>query len=951
MSIHASNTTNKTKKTILALTISAALAAGHGAAFAGQSAGNFNLISASAQAINSPAIRGEIADPNGQFVQGAIIRLQGTNRETTTDRQGRFRFDGLDVGDYQLVVDYLGFENQLIDAQVSAQGGQFISLTLEQPQQDAAIERIQIVGGRGGQARALNAQRAADNIKSVVSSDYLGRFPDNNVAESMQRLPGASIQRDQGEGKYVNVRGAPLEFSNVSIDGVVLPSPDSGTRAIDLDTIPADVISALELTKAITPDMDADAIAGNINIVTQGALDSRGRVLRAHLGLGENEKGGGSAYRGGVTFGDRIGSQDNLGVLFSVNHSETNRVTDNIEHEWVLQDNGEYIPETTEFKDYEVKRSRTGATGRVDFRPTDNTNLYLSHTYSRFEDSEMRDTVEVSWDRFTPDSNSVTGVSGRTTFDKELRNRTFVNTINSTVFGGRHHFDNATIDFSAAYSTAGQKYPDRDYLIYRETSRPAMAYDFSNPDLPTFEILDGDNNVVQDNFDFPLEDYAFRRYERRFGESDETEQAYTVNLSLPTTWGNAYVTNKFGAKIRLKEKSNDEFRFRNGEGEGAPDFADIVIGTRSQPFDGFYNNGFKLVRNFADLYGSVFENEDYQLRTAASVTSDYQAEEDTYAAYAMTTMEWEQTTVLLGVRAERTETSGRANEFDEDTEQAVPVFESNAYTKLFPSAHLRHELDNGVILRAAYSTGLSRPNFEDLVPYFIVEDRASGRGTLDIGNTDLNPTYAHNFDLMAEYYIEPLGLISAGLFYKDLTDPIFKARSTVQEGEFAGFNLVRPENGESGKLYGFEVNWQQSLNFLPGAWSGLGFIANYTYTDSEADLPFGIGTTQLAGTSKHTYNLGLQYDTQRFSSQLAYNYRSEYVDAFDTADPSLNVFWDERGTLDFSASFAVNENFSVFAEATNLTDSKAIRFQGERSRVYEHEQFGRAYMVGVRANF
>lgn len=938
-------------KTLIALTVSAVLAGATFSATAGQSSQPLSLISASAQTINSQAIRGEIADPRGQFVSGAIVRLVGTNRETTTDRQGRFRFDGLEAGDYQLTIDYLGYENQQIDAQVSAQGGQFITISLEALQAEEGMERIQVFGGRGAQARALNAQRAADNITSVVSSDYLGRFPDNNVAESMQRLPGAAIQRDQGEGKYVNVRGAPLEFSNVSIDGVVLPSPDGGTRAIDLDTIPADVISALELTKAITPDMDADAIAGNINIVTQGALDSRGRILRGHVALGENEKGSGNAYRGGLTLGDRIGGRDDLGVLFSVNHSETNRVTDNIEHTWVLQDNGAYIPETTEFKDYEVKRIRTGATGRVDFRPSDNTHVYLSHTYSRFEDNEYRDTIEISWDRFTPESNSVTGVSGRTTFDNEIRHRTFINRINSTVLGGRHHFDNATLEFSAAYSTASQDYPDRDYLVYRETSRPAMAYDFTDTDLPSFAILDGDNNVVQEDFDFPLDSYAFRRYERRFGGSDETEQAYALDLSIPSQWGNAYVTHKVGAKLRLKNKESDEDRIRNGEGVGAPDYADVVIDKRSAPFDGFYNNGLKMQRNFVDLYAPIFENEDYLVRTAASITGDYTAEEDTYAAYAMSKVEWDQTTLLYGVRVEHTRTSGQAAEFDDDTETATPVSASNDYTKVFPSAHLRHELDNGVILRAAYSTGLSRPNFADLVPYFIIEDRASGRGSLDIGNTELNPTYAHNFDLMAEYYIEPLGLISAGVFYKDLSDPIFKARSTVTDGPFEGFTMVRPENGSSGELYGFEVNWQQSLTFLPGAWSGLGFLVNYTYTDSSAELPFGIGSTQLAGTSKHTYNLGLQYDTERFSSQLAYNYRSEYVDAFDTADPSLNVFWDGRGTLDFTASYRVSDNFTVFAEATNLTDSKAVRYQGERSRVYEHEQFGRAYMVGVRANF
>lgn len=944
---------NRKHKSLLAITISAILTGTTLPAVADQSSDNVSLIAASEEAINSPAIRGEIADPRGQFVAGAIIRLAGTNRETVTDRHGRFRFDGLEAGQYQISVDYLGFENQLVNAEVTTNGGKFLVLELQQADsaEQNMMEHIQVVGGREGQARALNAQRSADSIRSVVSSDYLGRFPDDNVAESMQRLPGASIQRDQGEGKYVNVRGAPLEFSNVSVDGVVLPSPDSGTRAIDLDTIPADVISSLELTKAITPDMDADAIAGNINIITQGALDSRSRIMRGHLALGENEKGSGDAYRAGVTFGDRIGDSDNLGVLLSLNHSETNRVTDNVEHSWVLQDNDEYIPETTEFKDYEVKRKRSGATARVDFRPSENTHMYASHTYSRFEDDEYRDTMEISWDDLTPESTSVSGVSGESTFDNELRHRTIVNTINSSVVGLRHHMESMTLDASAAYSSGRQSYPNRDYFIYRNNNRPAMAYDFSDSDLPRFEILDDNGDVAQSDLNFPAEDFGFRRYERRMRSSEETEQAYTLNLTIPSNWGNAYVTNKIGAKARLKRKDNEESRMRNSTGANAPDYADVLIDKTSRPFDGFYNKGRKMVRDYAGIYAPVLEDDDYKQRVAKSATSDFVADEDIYSAYAMSTLEWEQTTLLAGVRVEHTENSGWANEFDDDTETVTEVNSDNSYTNVFPSLHLRHELDNGVILRAAYSTGVNRPNFEDLVPYFIVEDRVSGRGDLDIGNPELEATYAHNFDLMAEYYIEPVGLISAGAFYKDLSDPIFKARSTVEGGEYDGFSLERPENGRSGELYGLELNWQQTLSFLPGAWSGLGFSANYTFSESEAELPFGIGKTDLAGTSRHTYNLALQYDTERFSSQLAYNYRSEYVDSFDTSDPALNIWWDGRGTLDFTASFNVNEQFVVFAEATNLTDSKAIRYQGERSRVYEHEQFGRAVMAGVRANF
>ncbi len=904
-----------------------------------------------AQSINSPAVRGQVEDHLGRYVQGALIRVDGLNREVATDRQGRFRLEGLAAGTYQVSVSYLGYEPVNTSAVVSASAGQELSITLRPLSAEQNIESMLVLGVRDGQMRALNSQRAADNIKSVVSADYLGRFPDNNVAEAMQRMPGASIQRDQGEGKYVNVRGAPLEYANVSIDGVVLPSPDGSTRAIDLDTIPADVISALELTKAITPSMDADAIAGNINIVTQGALDARGRVLRGNVSSGRNQKGGGDAYRAGITYGDRFGSNQNMGFLFSANHSETNRVTDNVEHSWFQRADGVFLVEETEFKDYEVKRIRSGLSARFDMRPSDTSHVFLSHNYSRFEDNEFRDTIGITWERHTPESNSTSGVAGRATFDNELRHRTFVNRINSTQLGGSTLFDAVELDYSLAYSTASQKYPDRDYLIYRERTRPAMAYDFSNPDLPLFQILDASGAVVREDFNFPAADYNFRRYERRFGESEDKELAFSTDARIPAQYGDVYATMQFGLKGRLKEKFSDEDRMRNGDGNNAPSFAQIAIDRQSTPFGGFYNNGPKFVRNFVDLYSGVLEDEDYLPRVAASITSDYKATEDTYAVYGMQTLEWSDTRLLWGLRAERTSNSGTANEFDDETEQATEVRESNSYTKLFPSAHLRHELENGVILRASYSTALSRPNFEDLVPYFIIEDRSTGRGSVDIGNTRLKPTYSHNFDLMAEYYIEPMGLISAGLFYKDLSDPIFKSRSTFVGGQFDGFDMVRPENGSSGSIRGFELNWQQGLDFLPGLWSGLGFITNYTHTRSSAELPFGIGKTELAGTSRHTYNAALQYDTDRLSTQLAYNYRSDYIDSFNTSDPGLNVFWDARSTLDLTASFRVTDNVTTFVEANNLTDTKAVRFQGERTRVYEHEQFGRAWQAGVRVNF
>jgi len=897
-----------------------------------------------AKVLQTPSIAGQLSNDRQQFLRGAMIRLVGTNREAVTDATGRFRIDQLADGDYQLEVNYLGYGKQVVAVQIRQQQGQTLRLTLV-PQKN--LEVIRVSGQREGQARALNVQRAADNIKSVVSSDYLGRFPDANVAESVQRLAGISIQRDQGEGRYVNVRGAPLEFANVTVDGVVMPSPNGSTRAIDLDTIPSDVISTLEVTKALTPDLDADAIAGNINIVTQGALDSQQPFVRGSLAAGRNQKGSGDVRSGSLTLGQQF-AEGKAGVLLSGSHSSTERVTDNVEHTWSKQSNGQYLPTTTEFKDYELTRTRSGLSARFDWRPSDLHRLYLAQHYSRFEDDEYRDTMTLELERFTATSTSEKGVAGRATFAKELRHRTVEKTIKSSQFGGQSLVHDWQFDYSAAYSSATEAYPNRNYLIFRESTRPQLAFDFSNPDLPVYQVLDSKGAVIRGDFNFPLNQYAFRRYERRFGEAEETEQAYSFDASHVGAIGQIESRWKLGVKARLKDKTNDEDRKRNAVGTGGPAFSAVVRDKQSLPFGGTYNNGPKLRTDFIDAYSSIYENAQYLPLVPASTTTDFKASEDILALYAMNTLSWDSTTVVLGGRLEQTATEGSAAQFDNTTGLAVPKVADNDYLKFFPSAHLRYELDNGVILRSAYSTGLNRPNFADLAPYFIVEERSSGGGgSISIGNSELKATYAHNLDVLAEYYLEPLGHLAAGVFYKKLNDPIFKARSTQTSGEFTGFQMTRPENGDSGRLYGVELNWQQTIAALPG----FGVMLNYTLAESSADLPFGIGKTDLPGTSRHTYNAAINYDNYGVSAQLAYNLRTEYVDALDTSDPGLNIFWDKRGTLDFSTSYKLTPQLSVFAEATNLTDSKAIRYQGSRTRVFEHEQFGRAWQVGVRGNF
>jgi TonB-dependent receptor len=220
---------------------------------------------------------------------------------------------------------------------------------------------------------------------------------------------------------------------------------------------------------------------------------------------------------------------------------------------------------------------------------------------------------------------------------------------------------------------------------------------------------------------------------------------------------------------------------------------------------------------------------------------------------------------------------------------------------------------------------------------------------VELGNPDLDATYSHNIDLMADYYLRPFGVVSAGVFYKRLSDVIFDVTGN-RPFEGQEWRVTEPENGDKGRVYGVELNWQQGLTFLPSAFGNLGVFANYTYTDSKADLPLGFGTVQLPGQSDHTLNAGLYYEDDRFDTRLAYNYRSKFIDSVSLDGRGFDIFWDERAQLDLTASVRINESFQIFGEASNLTDTRQNRFSGVRNRVYEREGFGRVFLVGLRMN-
>lgn len=930
---------------LMALAVAAALCA-TGAAHAQES----SLSTASVAEVRAQGSEGIVFGHVRETVRGASLpgaRVTIDGRETASASDGSFRIGGLAPGRYTLVVDYLGYDRASAEVVVTQGSGARVEVTLVSTlAADSVMDRIEVRATRDAQALALNQQRASTNYKNVVSSDLLGRFPDINIAESTQRIPGVSIERDQGEGRYVSVRGAPLEFTSVSVDGVQIAAPNPGQRAVELDTIPPDAIAALEVTKALTPDMDGDAIAGQINLVTQSALDREGLILRGSLGLGRFELGDGDNHRANATIGNRFGADGNLGAILTVSGSRSGRYTDNVEAEFGAIGGGEFAPEVIEIKDYEGERTRLGLTARFDARLDENNLLYLIGSASRFRDNEFRNTFVIELDRFQDGANEVGGVAGRATFDKELRERIQEQSIQTLNLGGEHWLGDWSANWQTSFSRGEFDIPTRQQFIYRSTLRPPLRYDYSNPDFPTFTVLNTDGSVRQEGINLPEDLYAFRRYNQRFEDAVEDEFALRLDLGRSQDFIGDSGQIQFGVRARLRDKSSNDDRNRRNGGD-APEYSTTLCPRVSNNF-GRFEFGRVFCNDVFERYGEALRSERFGPLVEASIVSDYEASEDIYAGYVRLDAEWDRLTMVTGLRYERTENESQAFLFNADTEEATPLEVSRNYVKFLPSLHFRYELGEDTILRTSYSTGLSRPNFPAIVPRIVISDDDR---QVEAGNPGLKATYSQNLDFSVEHYLRPLGLVSAALFYKRLDDPIFVAQTEVEGGTFDGLRLTQPNNGDSGRIYGAELSWQQTFDFLPGAWNGLGVYANYTFADSRAELPFGIGSTDLPGTSRHNYNLAVFYEKAGFNARLAYNHRSKYIQAFNVAEPELNIFWDDRSVLDFTTSYQFTRNWQVFGEVNNITDTKQRRFQGSANRVLELEQFGRYWLVGARFEF
>lgn len=899
-------------------------------------------------------IAGIILDEqSGLTITGAAIRIPALERETLSDRTGRFLLPSVPEGRHTLTVRYLGYAP--VTREVEVTRGATVRLEIRITPRTTELGQMVITETRSGQAAALAQQQNAANVTNVIAADQIGRFPDANIGDALKRVPGVTVALDQGEARFGSIRGTEPRFNTVMVNGERVPSAEAEVREVQLDLIPADMVQAIEVNKTLTPEMDADAIGGAVNVVTRAA--PAGFRLNTTVGSGYNfirDKPVlvGSAVAGNRFFGDR------LGAIVSASYYDQRFGSDNKEAVWNLDANDQAYIEEFDLRRYDVQRTRRSISGSFDYKLGQNSSVMYRAIYNSRDDWENRFRARYVMDE--PDANGVQvaeirrQTKGGGPGDRLKNARLEDQRTQSHQLSGEHLLANfATLTWSGSLSRASETRPDERYIEWRRTNA-SLQSDYSDEQNPQFTPLDP-AFVAPSNF-------TFRRIEVLDSYTKDEDLNGRVDLLLP--FRNARSNVKVGLRYRDKDKLRNN-RFDRAAPVNAANFASLTTGenrdyTVSDNLAGNYAYGVFSTPAYLgslDIYNPAqFTLQDQPGEYAAG---NFDATERITAGYAQLEQQLSPAvSVIAGVRVENTSVDYRGFEYDLDTDAVSPTEGSRSYTDVLPSVNLRWDVDARTVVRAAWTNTLARPNYFDLVPY---REISLDDNELATGNPNLKTTRSMNLDLMVERYYENVGLVSGGVFYKDISDFIFNFTEFTAVDPVTGqtFNRIsQPRNGAAASLLGFEVAVQRQLDFLPGAFRYLGVYANYTFNESsvsglgiagrdESDLP-------LLGTAKHSGNLSLSWDAPRANARIAFNYQSESLDAGEggyNEEAFFDRWADRRLDIDFNAGATLRQGVRYFLEVNNLNNRPLRFYQGTRGRLMQDEFYGRRIQTGFKIDF
>jgi TonB-dependent receptor len=808
-----------------------------------------------------------------------------------------------------------------------------------------------------GQALSLNRQKTADQIISVSTNEEIMALPNANTADAFSRLPGVSLQRHEGEGSSVQVRGIDANLNNVTLNGAHMggKSEDSpgGDRRVYLDGLPAGLVGAVQLNKTLTPDMDADAIGASLAIESLSADAAPG--LRVNYSYGRSDLQQAPLWLGSASYGKRWDSNTALFVGFTADHNS--RVYDDNEPSYtrikLATGDSATLPVGTSAREYWTDRLRQGGTVRFDWRPTENTTLALTGLVSNFHDyaTRYRQDHTLSASSVTPlDSLHGTAAAGMAaTSNVQKRSPTD----RTRMFGARGAtlFGANVLDYNATYSFDQYRRVDTRDLTFQQKGL-AGAYDWSQPLYPTITPA----GTYSDPSKFAFKSLKVSNPEDAKGN----DYAASANFTIPFLTGNYASTLKIGGKFRYEDKSYDPNILNYLVAPGQTFTLANVLGSFTNPdhYGGHYPIAMSPDQNASEAFINnnpvLIVDPNTVLAAKLATFTGHEQIESEYASYGL---DVDKAHFLFGARAEETTTSynsfGAVQGPNKTITGTQPLSGGRSYVNVFPNAQMRYAVDDETNLRVGVTTSMARPLYSDLAPTVSVTSGAAPTdpNAITAGNPNLKPMTAVNEDVMLEHFLPSVGLASIGVFAKQISNYIYAQNFTYVGAPYDGYNGTRPTNAKTGTLSGIEAAWQQRFTFLPSGLDGLGLDANGTWTQSHTSTP-ARASMNLPRQAKWNYNIAATYaGGDRITARVTTQYNGAYIYKVGDGTPnpaSGDTYMMAHTQVDASLNVALTRETELVLQGLNLNDAPFGYYVGTTRTYIQRELYGRTATVAVR---
>lgn len=904
------------------------------------------------------AIAGTVTDQTGAVLQGAQITLASPALIDSTNEQGRYYINDLAPGSYSVTISYVGLAPYT--ATVTVLDGQTAKADahLHIPNEKQAV--VVTASRASAEAEALNVERASDNLVQVMPTEIITSLPNANLADALGRLPSVTLERDEGEGKYVQVRSTEPRLTNTTVDGVNLPSEEPGVRQIKFDAIPASLVDSVQISKTLQANMEGDGIGGSVNLVTKTATDLPTMEITSVGGYTPIIHGRGNTAQT-ATFGRRFGINKKFGVILGGSYDWEGRGIDDIEPVPDVN-NGATWFDGMDLREYQYFRSRYGFAGSTDYRIRNGSNVYARFLYSDFKNYGDR------WDYSLLDNTSNVSLlnpgnqGGVPSYNGQLRNPDIQ--VGSLILGGDHVLDTTWYTWEA--NVGRSSYGHSPYSTASFDSTLGSSNCQFSPGATKDQYLPQWNQAcfaeIQNSSKFVLDNIN-----RNLGTAVQLNLGIGGSGAKRYHIGNRSAVFEYGGKFRNEHKYADTYNLTLTPNATVlmSQFPNRLVNHNYYNGGAYalgYNVSLEDVLRYADGNAAAFSASS----TQGQDSSQFSLVEQVGAGYVMNTIDFSNGIRLIaGLRAEST-TDDVHNLAFGDTGVSPNAFSGSYYT-LLPSASLRFNAGPDSYVRLIYARGLSRPDPQDIAQplSWTVSGNGANRYSVNFGNANLKAETGDDVDVLYDHYLKTFGVVSVGYFYKSLQNPIVS--STYQlvsylppgapEIDRGNYLATQPVNAGSAWLSGFEASYLQHYTDLPGFLAGLGVSANYSYIGSSTNgIPGRSDHPRLLRNSPNMFNVSPTYDRGRYSLRMGISYNQASISSYQYADglpggvngPLSDQYFYSHVQVDAQGIVGMKHDMSLVVSGLNLNNEVFGFYQGSPKYMIQREYYQPTFSAGVR---